>query len=119
MKPARILLIVIPLGLALVLFAGVLPRMRAQAALDGRAAAAGHPIVGYVVAAVSAAPAEVTLPAAIEAFQDTPIYARTTGYIAKWTADIGDRVKAGQVLAVIDGPDLDQELNQAREIGRA
>jgi RND family efflux transporter MFP subunit len=114
MKPARILLIVIPFALALVFFAGVLPRLRAQAALDGRAAAAGHPVVGFVVAAVSATPAEVTLPAAIEAFQDTPIYARTTGYIAKWTADIGDRVKAGQVLAVIDGPDLDQELNQAR-----
>jgi RND family efflux transporter MFP subunit len=100
--------------MALVFFAGVLPRLRAQAALDGRAAAAGHPVVGFVVAAVSAAPAEVTLPAAIEAFQDTPIYARTTGFIAKWTADIGDRVKAGQVLAVIDGPDLDQQLNESR-----
>jgi RND family efflux transporter MFP subunit len=114
MKPARILLIVIPLALALVFFAGILPRMRAAAALDGRAAAAGYPIVGIVVAAVSSAPAEITLPASIEALQDTPIYARTTGYIAKWTADIGDRVKAGQILAVIDGPDLDQELNQAR-----
>jgi RND family efflux transporter MFP subunit len=67
-----------------------------------------------VVARVSSARSEITLPAAIEALQDTPIYARTTGYIASWSADIGDRVKAGQVLAVIDGPDLDQELNQAR-----
>jgi RND family efflux transporter MFP subunit len=114
MKTARILLIVVPLALALVFFAGILPRLRAAAALDGRAAASGHPVVGIVVAALSAAPAEVTLPAAIEALQDTLIYARTTGYIAKWTADIGDRVKAGQILAVIDGPDLDQELNQAR-----
>ncbi len=114
MKTARILFIVVPLALALVFFAGILPRLRAAAALDGRAAASGHPVVGIVVATLSASPAEVTLPAAIEALQDTPIYARTTGYIAKWTADIGDRVKAGQVLAVIDGPDLDQELNQAR-----
>jgi RND family efflux transporter MFP subunit len=114
MKPARILLIAIPLALALVFFAGVLPRLRAAAALDARTAGSARPIVGIVVASLSAAPADVTLPAAIEALQDTPIYARTTGYIAKWTADIGDRVKAGQVLAVIDGPDLDQELNQAR-----
>jgi RND family efflux transporter MFP subunit len=114
MKPLRILFIIVPLALAVVFFAGVLPRLRAAAQLDERAAAAAHPVVGIIVAEVSSAPAEVTLPAAIEALQDTPIYARTTGYIAKWTADIGDRVKAGQVLAVIDGPDLDQELNQAR-----
>ena len=114
MKTARILLIIVPLALAVIFFAGVLPRLRAAALLGERAAAAAHPVVGIVVAEASSAPAEVTLPAAIEALQDTPIYARTTGYIAKWTADIGDRVKAGQVLAVIDGPDLDQELNQAR-----
>jgi RND family efflux transporter MFP subunit len=114
MKPARILLILVPLALVVVFFAGVLPRLRAAAQLDSRAAAAANPVVGIVIAAASSAPAEITLPAAIEALQDTPIYARTTGYIAKWTADIGDRVKAGQVLAVIDGPDLDQELNQAR-----
>jgi RND family efflux transporter MFP subunit len=114
MKTARLLLIAVPVALAVVFVAGVLPRLRASAALEERAAAAAHPVVGVVVAALSSAPASVTLPAAIEALQDTPIYARTTGYIAKWTADIGDRVKAGQVLAVIDGPDLDQELNQAR-----
>jgi RND family efflux transporter MFP subunit len=114
MKTARILLIIIPLALVVVFFAGILPRLRAAALLEGRAAASANPVVGIIIAATSSAPAEVTLPAAIEALQDTPIYARTTGYIAKWTADIGDRVKAGQVLAVIDGPDLDQELNQAR-----
>ena len=114
MKSTRILLIALPLALAVVFVAGVLPRLRAAAALGERSASASHPIVTFVVAVKETAPAEVTLPAAITAFQDTPIYARTTGYIAKWTADIGDRVKAGQVLAVIDGPDLDQELNQAR-----
>ncbi len=114
MKPARLLLIALPLALAVVFFAGILPRLRAAAVLEQRASAGSHPVVNVVVAAKAIAPTRVTLPAAIEAFQDTPIYARTTGYIAKWTADIGDRVKAGQVLAVIDGPDLDQELNQAR-----
>ena len=114
MKPARILLILIPLALAVVFFAGILPRLRATAALGSRAAASARPVVNVVVARLSSARSEITLPAAIEALQDTPIYARTTGYIASWSADIGDRVKAGQVLAVIDGPDLDQELNQAR-----
>ena len=114
MKPARILIILIPLALAVVFFAGILPRLRATAALGSRAAASARPVVNVVVARVSSARSEITLPAAIEALQDTPIYARTTGYIASWSADIGDRVKAGQVLAVIDGPDLDQELNQAR-----
>jgi RND family efflux transporter MFP subunit len=76
--------------------------------------------VSVVVAARSSQATDLLLPAALQAFQDTPIYARTTGFIQKWTADIGDRVKAGQTLAVIDGPDLDQELNQARaQLGQA
>jgi RND family efflux transporter MFP subunit len=114
MKLSRFLLIAVPIALAVTFFAGVRPRLRARDALDSRTAAAAHPVVNVVVAKKSLASAVITLPAAIQAFQDTPIYARTTGYIAKWTADIGDRVKAGQVMAVIDGPDLDQELNQAR-----
>ena len=114
MKSTRLLLIAVPVALAVVYFAGIRPRMRAAKLLTERASESSHPVVNVTVAAKSVAPTIVTLPASIEAFQDTPIYARTTGYIAKWTADIGDRVKAGQVLAVIDGPDLDQELNQAR-----
>jgi membrane fusion protein, multidrug efflux system len=114
MKPTRILLIAILLAAAVAFFAGILPRLRAAASLEERAAASAHPVVNVVIAARSTEPAVVTLPAAIQAFQDTPIYARTTGYIARWAADIGDRVRAGQVMAVIDGPDLDQELNQAQ-----
>jgi RND family efflux transporter MFP subunit len=114
MKLSRFLLIAVPLALAVVFFAGILPRIRAAADLAGRSAASAHPVVNVVIAVKGSAPGEATFPAAIQALQDTPIYARTTGYIAKWTADIGDRVKAGQVMAVIDGPDLDQELNQGR-----
>jgi RND family efflux transporter MFP subunit len=114
MKLSRILLIAVPLALALVFFAGILPRLRASAALEARDAAAAKPVVNIVIAAKTTLPAQMTLPAQIEALQDTPLYARTTGYIETWTADIGDRVKAGQVLAVIETPDLDQELNQAQ-----
>jgi RND family efflux transporter MFP subunit len=114
MKPARILIVAILVVCAVVYFAGIQPRLRAAAELSARDAAASRPVVNIFVAVKETAPTVVTLPASIEAFQDTPIYARSTGYIAKWTADIGDRVKAGQVLAVIDAPDLDQELNQAK-----
>jgi RND family efflux transporter MFP subunit len=114
MKLSRILLIAVPLALVVVFFAGVLPRIKASAALDARAAAAATPVVNFVVAEKTTVPVETTLPAAIEALQDTPIFARTTGYIQKWNVDIGDRVKAAQVLAVIETPDLDQELNQGR-----
>lgn len=114
MKLSRILLIAVPLALAVVFFGGILPRIRASAALDARAALASAPVVTFIVAQKTTVPVETTLPAAIDALQDTPIFARTTGYIQKWNVDIGDRVKAGQVLAVIETPDLDQELNQGR-----
>ncbi len=60
------------------------------------------------------ADADLTLPANIDAFQSTSLYSRVNGYVRQWHAEIGDRVKHGQVLAEIDTPDLDQELEQAR-----
>jgi RND family efflux transporter MFP subunit len=56
----------------------------------------------------------VVLPGSIQALHDTLIYPQATGYIAKFVAEIGDRVKAGQALAEVDTPALDQELDQAR-----
>ncbi|HEX4742840.1 MAG TPA: efflux RND transporter periplasmic adaptor subunit [Caulobacteraceae bacterium] len=57
---------------------------------------------------------DLVLPATIQAFYDAPIHARVSGYLKKWYADIGTPVKAGQVLADIDTPDLDQQLAQAK-----
>ena len=54
------------------------------------------------------------LPANVQAFRDAPIYARTNGYLKRWYADIGARVKAGQLLAEIETPEVDQQLRQAR-----
>jgi len=56
----------------------------------------------------------LTLPASIDAFQTTLIHSRVTGYLLRWYVDIGEKVKAGQKLADIDTPELDQELEQAR-----
>ena len=57
---------------------------------------------------------ELVLPGNIEAFTDTPVYARTDGYLKRWYMDIGARVKAGQLLAEIETPEIDQQLWQAR-----
>jgi RND family efflux transporter MFP subunit len=57
---------------------------------------------------------EVVLPGNTQAFTDSPIYARTNGYLKKWYVDIGTHVKAGQLLAEIDAPELDHQLQQAK-----
>ncbi len=63
----------------------------------------------------AAAPAqEIILPGNVQPFISSPIYARTDGYLKKWYFDIGAHVKAGQLLAVIQSPEVDQQLSQAR-----
>jgi len=57
---------------------------------------------------------ELVLPSTLEAYTESPIYARTSGYLARWYKDIGSRVEKGQLLADIDTPEVDQELMQAR-----
>jgi RND family efflux transporter MFP subunit len=57
---------------------------------------------------------DLALPATLQAFSDSPIYARTNGYVSHWYADIGTHVRQGQLLAQIESPEVDQELNQAR-----
>lgn len=57
---------------------------------------------------------ELVLPSTLDAYTESPIYARTNGYLARWYRDIGSRVEKGQLLADIDTPEIDQELMQAR-----
>jgi membrane fusion protein, multidrug efflux system len=57
---------------------------------------------------------DLTLPGMIQAFSQSPIYARVDGYVRSWSVDIGTHVTKGQLLAEIDAPELDQQLNQAR-----
>ncbi|MBT2189456.1 efflux RND transporter periplasmic adaptor subunit [Sphingobium nicotianae] len=56
----------------------------------------------------------LVLPGTIQAFNSAPIYARTNGYVRKWLVDIGDSVREGQRLAILDAPEVDQQLAQAR-----
>lgn len=57
---------------------------------------------------------ELILPGNVQAFTDSPIYARSSGYLKQWFFDIGSRVKAGQELAIIEAPELDQQVSQAK-----
>lgn len=57
---------------------------------------------------------ELVLPGSLLAYEESPIYARTSGYLVRWYKDIGSRVKEGELLATIDTPEVDQELNQTR-----
>lgn len=72
------------------------------------------PTVGIVLPRVAGGISALDLPGRLEAYARAPIYARVSGYIKTWAVDIGDVVKAGQLLAEIDAPDLDQQFLQAR-----
>ena len=72
------------------------------------------PMVAVVLPDARALRATIDLPGRLEAYYRAPIFARVNGYLKNWSADIGARVKAGEVIAEIDAPDLDQQLLQAR-----
>jgi RND family efflux transporter MFP subunit len=72
------------------------------------------PTVAVVLPNAKALNATIDLPGRLEAYYRAPIFARVNGYLKSWSADIGARVKAGQVIAEIEAPDLDQQLLQAR-----
>jgi membrane fusion protein, multidrug efflux system len=72
------------------------------------------PAVAVIYPDAGALTATIELPGRLEAYYRAPIFARVNGYVKSWNADIGARVKAGDVIAEIDAPDLDQQLLQAR-----
>jgi RND family efflux transporter MFP subunit len=99
---------------AAVVISGILPRIQARATLRKETAEMAIPTVLIIHPKRSAPMQEVILPANVQAYIDSPIYARTNGYLRKWYVDIGAHVKAGQLLAEIETPELDQQLRQAR-----
>lgn len=79
-----------------------------------RMSATAKPAVDVVVVHAAAGAGSLTLPGETAAWFESTIYARVSGYVAKWYVDIGDQVKSGQLLALIDTPELDAELLAAR-----
>jgi RND family efflux transporter MFP subunit len=93
---------------------GIFTRDRAMAALSQETREVAVTTVAVTKPTKGAASEDVSLPGTVQAYTDAAIFARTTGYLKKRYADIGSHVKAGQVLAEIDTPELDQQLMQAR-----
>jgi RND family efflux transporter MFP subunit len=99
--------------LAVLLYSGITSRARADAALK-QGVQEALPTVSVVKPKTSSGNQDVVLPGNVRAYTDTPIYARTSGYLKKWYVDIGGHVKAGQLLAEIETPEIDSQLQQAR-----
>jgi RND family efflux transporter MFP subunit len=106
--------IVAALVLIAIVVGGVVPRLRAKDTLKKETAAMAVPEVLVIQPKRGSTAQEIILPGNIQAFIDAPIYARTNGYLRSWTSDIGVHVKQGQLLAVIETPEVDQQLLQAR-----
>jgi RND family efflux transporter MFP subunit len=101
-------------ALGTVIYAGIHERAHAATTLGIRTERAAVPTVNVVLPTPGSVSQQIVLPGNTEPFNDTPIYARTNGYLKRWYVDIGAHVGAGQLLAEIDTPEIDQQLEQAR-----
>jgi RND family efflux transporter MFP subunit len=102
------------LVVAALLISGIWSRVNARTALNAETAQSALPAVSVVSPKQTAPADEIILPGNVQPFITSPIYARTNGYLKKWYFDIGAHVKQGQLLAVIETPEVDQQLEQAR-----
>ncbi len=118
LTPTRALAIaacaLVVLGVAFVI--GWLPRHRARAALEAETkdAEVSVPRVVVIKPKPLASDRAIVLPGSIQPLEETVVYPRASGYVRKWSVDIGDKVAEGALLAEIDTPELDQQLAQAR-----
>lgn len=94
---------------------GIVPRLEGRTALRQQTATYSDPTVAVVRPTPGAGVQQVKLPADVQPYATTWIYARTDGYLAHWYADIGTHVAAGERLADIAAPEIDAELQQARQ----
>jgi len=101
-------------AVAALLVSGIWSRVKAGANLRAETAQAALPAVSVVTPKQTAPTDEIILPGNVQPFITSPIYSRTNGYLKKWYFDIGAHVKQGQLLAVIETPEVDQQLEQAR-----
>ncbi|GGG99758.1 efflux RND transporter periplasmic adaptor subunit [Silvibacterium dinghuense] len=111
---ALLLLFVLLVVAAVLAVTGVIPRLRARSELQTQTTQLATPTV-IVDAPIQGSPVqELVLPGNMQAYTDSSIYARTNGYLKKWNFDIGAHVRKGQLLAVIESPEIDQQLAQAK-----
>jgi len=116
-RPSRkswVVLGIAVIAVAALLVSGIWSRVKARTTLNAETAQAALPAVSVVSPKQTAPADEIILPGNVQPFITSPIYARTNGYLKKWYFDIGAHVKQGQLLAVIQTPEVDQQLQQAR-----
>ena len=116
-KPSRgARLTLIGLGIVLVALAvfGIVKRVQARHELTQDTQRNAIPTVATITPKAAAKDEALTLPGTVASWQDAQVYARTTGYVAKWYVDIGAKVKKGQRLADLDTPDVDNQLLQGK-----
>jgi RND family efflux transporter MFP subunit len=115
-RPRTALLVIgiVVLLLAVAGIATLLVRVRDSHVLAANTEQNAIPTVSVVHPTPAKPDEELVLPGTLQAYVDSPIYARTNGYLLKWYKDIGSRVRQGELLADIDTPEVDQELMQAR-----
>jgi RND family efflux transporter MFP subunit len=106
-------LAVVSVAVAAVLGYGMWSRVRASKKLGAETSQLAVTTVSVVTPKQSTPAQEIILPGNVQPFISSPIYARTNGYLKNWNADIGAHVKQGQLLAVIDAPEVDQQLAQS------
>ena len=102
------------IAVATLLIWGIWSRVRASTTLRAETAQAAVSAVSVVSPKQTSPAQEIILPGNVQPFITSPIYSRTNGYLKKWYFDIGAHVKRGQLLAVIETPEVDQQLQQAR-----
>ena len=113
-KHGALVAVVVLLIAVIIVIAGIVPRLKAKADLRTETNDLAIPTVIVMHPKAGSPQTEIVLPGNIQAFADSPIYARTNGYLKKWYADIGARVKNGELLAEIETPEVDQQLDQAQ-----
>ena len=113
-RKAWLVLALAVIAVAALLVSGIWSRVKAGTTLRAETAQAALPAVSVVSPKQTAPADEIILPGNVQPFITSPIYARTNGYLKKWHFDIGAHVKQGQLLAVIETPEVDQQLQQAR-----
>jgi RND family efflux transporter MFP subunit len=113
-RKALLIIAIVLVVLALSGAASMYSRIRAGRALVVEANTDSVPTVDVVRPVAESPDEQLVLPASLQAYEESPIFARTNGYLLRWYKDIGSRVNKGELLADIDTPEIDQELMQAR-----
>src|SRR6516165_9470886 len=114
--PRKALLLIV-LVLLLLVIGGVISffvRLHDSHVLANESEREAIPTVAVVHPTAEKPDEELVLPGTLQAYEESPIYARTNGYLLRWYKDIGSRVTKGDLLADIDTPEVDQELSQAK-----